>query len=80
MGLTNLEAIAAVEGVDGVFIGPSDLAATHGHLGNPGHPDVEKLIFEAGVRLKKAGKPAGYDAQQAAIVSVTQAGRFVIQK
>ena len=60
MGLTNLEAIAAVPGVDGVFIGPSDLAATHGHLGNPGHPDVDKLIFEAGQRLKKLGKPAGF--------------------
>ncbi len=60
MGLTNLEAIAAVPGVDGVFIGPSDLAATHGHLGNPGHPDVDKMIFEAGARLKKIGKPAGF--------------------
>ncbi|MBM3521909.1 MAG: HpcH/HpaI aldolase/citrate lyase family protein [Alphaproteobacteria bacterium] len=60
MGITNLEAIASVEGVDGVFIGPSDLAATHGHLGNPGHPDVDKLIFEAGARLKKLGKPAGF--------------------
>ena len=60
MGLTNLEAIAAVEGVDGVFIGPSDLAATHGHLGNPGHADVETLIFEAGARLAKIGKPAGF--------------------
>lgn len=60
MGLANLESIAAVEGVDGVFIGPSDLAATHGHLGNPGHPDVDKLIMEAGARLKKVGKPAGF--------------------
>jgi 4-hydroxy-2-oxoheptanedioate aldolase len=60
MGLANLEAIAAVEGVDGVFIGPSDLSATHGHLGNPSHPDVERLIFDAGARLRKAGKPAGF--------------------
>lgn len=52
--------IAAVDGVDGVFIGPSDLAATHGHLGNPGHPDIDRLIFEAGARLAKAGKPAGF--------------------
>ncbi|MBL8700166.1 MAG: HpcH/HpaI aldolase/citrate lyase family protein [Alphaproteobacteria bacterium] len=60
MGLANLEAIASVEGVDGVFIGPSDLAATHGHLGNPGHPDVDKMIMEAGARLRKLGKPAGF--------------------
>ena len=59
-GLGHLEEIAAVEGVDGVFIGPSDLAATHGHLGNPGHPDIDRLIFEAGARLAKAGKPAGF--------------------
>ncbi|MFM8992440.1 MAG: aldolase/citrate lyase family protein, partial [Alphaproteobacteria bacterium] len=60
MGMANLESRAAVEGVDGVFIGPSDLAATHGHLGNPSHPDIDKLIFEAGARLAKAGKPAGF--------------------
>jgi 4-hydroxy-2-oxoheptanedioate aldolase len=60
MGVSNLEAIAAVEGVDGVFIGPSDLAATHGHLGNPGHPEIDRLIFEAGARLARLGKPAGF--------------------
>jgi 4-hydroxy-2-oxoheptanedioate aldolase len=60
MGVSNLEAIAAVEGVDGVFIGPSDLAATHGHLGNPGPPEIDRLIFEAGARLARLGKPAGF--------------------
>lgn len=40
-GLAHLDAIAATEGVDGVFIGPADLAADMGHLGNPGHPDAE---------------------------------------
>src|SRR5580700_9089987 len=39
-GLDNLDAIAAVEGVDGIFIGPSDLSAGLGHLGNPTHRDV----------------------------------------
>lgn len=57
--LKNLEAIAAVEGVDGVFIGPSDLAASLGHLGNPQHPDVQAAIKDAVTRLKKVGKPAG---------------------
>jgi len=60
MGLANLESIAAVDGVDGVFIGPSDLAATHGHLGDPGHPDIDRLIFDAGARLARLGKPAGF--------------------
>lgn len=57
--LSHLDAIAAVEGVDGVFIGPSDLAADHGHLGNPGHPEVQAAISGALARLKAKGKPAG---------------------
>jgi 4-hydroxy-2-oxoheptanedioate aldolase len=54
-----IEAIAEVEGIDGVFIGPSDLAASLGHLGNPQHPDVQKAIEDAVKRLKAVGKPAG---------------------
>ncbi len=57
--LDQLEAIAKVEGVDGVFIGPSDLAASLGHLGNPQAPEVQKAIEDAGRRLKALGKPAG---------------------
>ncbi len=57
--MRELEAIAKVDGVDGVFIGPSDLAASLGHLGNPQHPDVQKVIEDAGRRLKAIGKPAG---------------------
>lgn len=43
-GVDNVDAIAATEGVDGVFVGPSDLAAALGHLGNASHPDVQKAI------------------------------------
>lgn len=57
--LDQLEAIAAVEGVDGVFIGPSDLAASLGHIGNPAHADVQARIADAVKRLKALGKPAG---------------------
>jgi 4-hydroxy-2-oxoheptanedioate aldolase len=57
--LKEIEAIAKVEGIDGVFIGPSDLAASLGHLGNPQHPEVQKAIEDAGKRLKALGKPAG---------------------
>jgi 4-hydroxy-2-oxoheptanedioate aldolase len=57
--MTQLEAIANVEGVDGVFIGPSDLAASLGHLGNPAHEEVQAAIKDAVTRLKKVGKPAG---------------------
>ena len=58
-GLKNLDAIAATEGVDGVFIGPADLSATMGHVGNPGHPEVQAAIADAIVRIRKAGKAAG---------------------
>src|SRR5262245_13735155 len=57
--LDQIEAIAKVEGIDGVFIGPSDLAASLGHLGNPQHDDVQKAIENAVKRLKALGKPAG---------------------
>ena len=58
-GLANLDAIAAVDGVDGVFIGPADLSASMGHRGNPGHPDVQAAIEDAIARINKAGKAAG---------------------
>jgi 2-keto-3-deoxy-L-rhamnonate aldolase RhmA len=57
--LDQLESIASVEGVDGVFIGPSDLAASLGHLGNPQAPEAQKAIQDAGKRLRAIGKPAG---------------------
>jgi 4-hydroxy-2-oxoheptanedioate aldolase len=47
LGLKNLDAIAAVEGVDGVFIGPGDLSAALGHLGDIGHPEVQMAIDNA---------------------------------
>jgi 4-hydroxy-2-oxoheptanedioate aldolase len=57
--LGQLEAIAKVDGIDGVFIGPSDLAASMGHIGELTHPEVQKAIEDAGRRLKALGKPAG---------------------
>lgn len=58
-GLANLDAIAAVDGVDGVFIGPSDLAASMGHLGNPAHEAVRAAIDDAVRRIVASGKAAG---------------------
>ena len=57
--LKNLSAIAAVEGVDGVFIGPADLAASMGHRGKPGHPEVQAAIEGAIRTIVGAGKAAG---------------------
>ena len=54
-----IEEIARVEGVDGIFIGPSDLAADLGHLGNPNHPEVQEAITGAGARIRAAGRAAG---------------------
>ena len=51
--------IAAVEGVDALFVGPSDLAASCGHLGNAGHPEVQALIASVFAAAKRAGKPSG---------------------
>jgi 4-hydroxy-2-oxoheptanedioate aldolase len=55
----NVEAIAAVDGVDGLFIGPSDLAASMGHLGDSGHADVRREIERTIQRIRSAGKCAG---------------------
>lgn len=58
-GLANIEAIAAIDGVDGIFIGPSDLAADMGHLGNPGHRDVQHAVRSGLARIIAAGQAAG---------------------
>lgn len=58
-GLENLSAIAATDGVDGVFIGPADLAASMGHLGNPGHPEVVSTIEGALKTIVAHGKAPG---------------------
>ena len=57
--LDNIEAIAAVEGVDGIFIGPADLHASLGHVGEVAHPKVKPLIDEAIRRIRKCGCAPG---------------------
>lgn len=59
LGLKNLEAIANVDGVDGVFIGPADLSANMGYPGNPGHRDVQTAIEDAIARILACGKAPG---------------------
>ena len=59
VALSNLEEIAAVPGVDGLFIGPGDLSADMGYLGQPGHPAVVETVLDALARVRAAGKPAG---------------------
>jgi 4-hydroxy-2-oxoheptanedioate aldolase len=59
VALGNIEAIAAVDGVDGVFIGPGDLATDLGHVGDPAHADVQAAIEDAIRRIRAAGSVAG---------------------
>ncbi|NNE53669.1 MAG: HpcH/HpaI aldolase/citrate lyase family protein [Sulfitobacter sp.] len=58
-GIENLDEILAVEGVDGVFIGPADLAADMGQMGNALHDDVQGVIMEAIARIRAADKAPG---------------------
>ncbi len=57
--LANLDAIASVDGVDGIFIGPADLSASMGHVGNSDHPEVQAAIEDAFKRIAAAGKAPG---------------------
>lgn len=57
--LREIETIAAVEGVDGIFVGPADLAASMGFAGQPNHPKVGAAVEDAILRIRGAGKPAG---------------------
>ena len=58
-GVRNLMDIARVDGVDGVFIGPSDLGAALGHIGDATHPDVREAVVASLAAVRAAGKAAG---------------------
>ncbi|MCC3263316.1 2-dehydro-3-deoxyglucarate aldolase, partial [Paenibacillus polymyxa] len=58
-GIEAVDEIAAVEGVDGVFIGPADLAASLGYPGEPQHPNVVAAVEQAIRRVRAAGKAPG---------------------
>ena len=58
-GLAAIEEIAAIDGVDGIFIGPSDLAADMGFLGRPGEPAVQAAVEDGIARIVASGMPAG---------------------
>jgi 4-hydroxy-2-oxoheptanedioate aldolase len=73
-GLENLQEIAGTEGVDGVFIGPSDLSADLGFRGQPGAPEVQAAIADALKTILTAGKAPGILTTDAA-----QAHRYIEQ-
>ncbi len=78
-GLDNLEAIAAIDGIDGLFIGPQDLAADLGHLGNPGHADAREAMGETIKAIGESGKAPGILAFAEADAKhwIDQGARFV---
>ncbi len=55
-GIDNLDGILSVEGLDGVFVGPVDLATNLGHLGNPNFPDVQEAISAVEKKVLDSGK------------------------
>lgn len=57
--VANIDAILAVEGIDLMFIGPFDLSATVGQMGNLKHPEVAALIDRAETAIRAAGRPMG---------------------
>jgi 2-dehydro-3-deoxyglucarate aldolase len=58
-GVAAASDIAATDGVDCIFVGPSDLAAALGHLGNAAHPEVQSAIADVFAQAKQHGKPVG---------------------
>ncbi|MFJ8816318.1 aldolase/citrate lyase family protein [Amycolatopsis thermoflava] len=79
-GLDELTAITAVDGVDAVFLGPADLAASLGHLGEPEHPEVVAAIEAAIGTVTALGKAAGVNAfaEPTARRYVAVGARFVV--
>jgi 4-hydroxy-2-oxoheptanedioate aldolase len=77
--MDNLDAILAVEGVDGVFIGPSDLSASMGPVGNAAHPEVVEVINQGLAAIRAAGKYSGMLCMDPALVEgyVSQGANFV---
>jgi len=76
--LRNLEAICAVEGVDGLFVGPVDLATDMGHLAQPLHPEVVKAATDAMGRIRAGGKGAGILAGEAQAQAYLDAGATMV--
>ncbi|HET8728550.1 MAG TPA: HpcH/HpaI aldolase/citrate lyase family protein [Alphaproteobacteria bacterium] len=70
--LSRLDEIATVDGIDSIFVGPNDLAADMGHIGQTDHPQVKQAIAAAAARCRALGKPCGILAPDA-----TVAGEYI---
>lgn len=78
-GLENLDAILAVKGIDGVFIGPADLSASFGYLERSKHPDMQEKILSALRRISASGKAPGILFTDDALIeaSLDAGARFI---
>lgn len=77
--IAHLDEICTIEGIDGVFVGPADLAASMGHLGDASHPEVKAKIVETIQRLTAAGMPAGFlSADQEMARAAADAGALFV--
>lgn len=77
-GVDSIDQIAAVEGVDAVFIGPHDLAADMGHIGQSRHADVTATVLKCLARIREAGKAAGVLCSDADAETYQKAGACVL--
>jgi 4-hydroxy-2-oxoheptanedioate aldolase len=78
-GMSHLADIAVVEGVDGVFFGPSDLSASMGFLGQPGHPAVQRALLDGIAAVRAAGKAPGILATDPALARLyVEAGALFV--
>jgi 4-hydroxy-2-oxoheptanedioate aldolase len=67
--LDRLDEIASVPGVDSIFVGPGDLSASMGHIGDVGNPDVQAKLAAAGAACRRLGKPCGIVGPTPAMVA-----------
>ncbi|MEO1888549.1 MAG: HpcH/HpaI aldolase/citrate lyase family protein [Cycloclasticus sp.] len=80
-GIEALDAITQLDGVDGIFIGPADLAAAMGYIGQPAHPEVRRVVEGAIKRIEAIGKPVGVycgDPEQVKAYQAMGASFFLI--
>ncbi|MGW9114444.1 HpcH/HpaI aldolase family protein [Microbacterium sp. NPDC055683] len=79
-GVANARAIAEVPGIDGVFVGPSDLAASMGLIGQQTHPEVVAAVHRAFEAVTAAGSPVGVNAFDPSVARayVDAGARFVL--
>lgn len=78
-GLENLDDILSVDGIDGVFIGPADLSASYGFLGQIHHPEMKERILSALRRIDASGKAPGILSTNEEMIeaSIAAGARFI---